>query len=247
MNVYDYGRLSSLDVVSQMKPFLDDGSYYLRDDGKIDSARRMSPDSPWIFVKHAPNKECHLWHGIYFQVFGIIPSPCHECWKVVLRPWTLQDLMRVYNLQKKMDEPAKCGIERRLSVFGSYGAYWYANSVEEGRHRWVQVVSAMEDLGIQCNAILKRGCTEFELTKGPSDEWEITEDQIRLENVLNNAFVRDVVVQTQPDHVRAAIFRSWVHHAYSVGDETYRMFLRDGQELFRKVVEYQIEKGSNNG
>lgn len=237
---YDYSVLSEKDVISAMLPFFQNGQYFLRDDGKIDSDYRVGHNSPWIFVKRSPNRECLIWHKIYFGVFNMLPSFCRQCWKVVVRPKTLKQLFQLLELQKRMDRPCKCGIENRKTVHGLYGGYFYNDSIEEGFDCFDEVKAAVhEEISPDVSVILKRGCTEFELYFGPSNKWsEPTEDELRNEQMLDGVFVRNMFSHVQPEHLRARIMQEWIHFAYQWGDATSLDF-NNGKPLFRPVVTYE--------
>jgi len=237
---YDYSALSRKDVISAMLPFLQNGQYFLRDDGKIDSDYKVGYDSPWIFIKRSPARECIIWHKIYFGIFNILPSFCRQCWKVVVRPKTLEQLFQLLELQKRLDRPSKCGIEKRLTVHGLYGGYFYNDSLEEGLDRLDEVrIAVHKEISPDIKVILKRGCTEFELYFGPSNEWkEPTKDELQDEQRLDGVFARNMFSHVQPEHLRARIMQNWIHFAYQWGDATSLNF-NGGKALFKPVVTYE--------
>ena len=112
-----YEDISKRDVIRKMRPLLDNGQFFLRDDGKLSRESRLSHNTPWIHQKQARNRNCGLYH-IYYQQFGFIHSTCQECWKVVVRPRTLVELHKLLELQKAMDLPSTCGSEKRPTVCG---------------------------------------------------------------------------------------------------------------------------------
>jgi hypothetical protein len=125
-------------------------NYWLRgEDGKIDHNRRMHPDPPWIYTKPRENQNCHFWHKIQFDVLSgqtKIPEPCLDCWKVVLMPRNLEELVATYFMQLQLNRASKCGTEGdRENTDRLYGAYWYNGSVEEGR---------------ECHALVKKTMAE---------------------------------------------------------------------------------------
>jgi hypothetical protein len=169
-----------------------------------------------------------------------VPSDCQGCWKVVVRPPTLLALFALEHLQKRLDRPSKCGIEVRESVHGLYGGYFYNLSLEDGRECYAAVraaVDADELLGPDVPVLLKRGCTEYELEAGPSDEWKVTPDQERAEAEIKRLFVSDHNFSAQPDHLVTRVHRKWIEFAYAAGDETYKHFT-NGEPLFPPYVTY---------
>lgn len=114
------------------------GGYWLRgEDGRIDQNRRMHPHPPWIYTKGRENQNCHFWHKILFNHLYAqkkIPSPCLGCWKVVLMPRNLEELMATYIMQKHLNRPCKCGTEgARENTDRLYGGYFYNPTIEQGQ------------------------------------------------------------------------------------------------------------------
>jgi hypothetical protein len=235
-------------------------NYWMRlEDGKIDYQRRLGWETPWLYVKPPTWQNCHLWHKIYFDIIHqkkYVPIGCQSCWKVVLVPRTLEELFAAYFLQQTLNLPSKCGTEtERENTSKLYGAYFYNHSLEAGRECYAQVVKAVEQ--IECfertlfgcrvrvrfnkdpmpQIILKRACTEFEQHCGPSDKWSISPEQAEVEEICNGCFVDDRILPKQPDFVIAYILKSWIHRAYKVGDESYKMFT-NGNDLFAPVKTY---------
>jgi len=237
MNQYE--TLSKADLITKLKPMFDKGALHLRNDGKIDQDTRLTYNSPWIHQRIAPNRNCGLYH-IYYNHFGFIHSRCQECWKVVVRPRTLSELDKLRQIQKKLDTPSKCGIEKRDTVCGLYGGYFYNDSLEKGRDCYKLVRATISP---EITVLLKRGCTEFEIGGEPSDLWEVTEDQKELEEYLNDWVVSNVEKLPQPDHLKDTVFRSWIHWAYQHGDMTYLDYT-DGKPLFPPYKTYhEVEDG----
>jgi hypothetical protein len=238
-----YEDISKRDVIRKMRPLLDNGQFFLRDDGKLSRESRLSHNTPWIHQKQARNRNCGLYH-IYYQQFGFIHSTCQECWKVVVRPRTLVELHKLLELQKAMDLPSKCGIEKRPTVCGLYGGYFYNDSLEAGRECY-ELVRANVDKNISPDVmvLLKRACTEFEIEgkMGESDTWEVSDEQKEMEYILEDLVDQDVKKTPQPEHLKESVFRDWIHWAYSSGDMTYQEYT-DGEPLFPQYKTYHEAK-----
>ena len=182
-NVYDHFK--SYDVLKMLEGILDGGNHYLRlEDGKVKVRNISMPlGSPWVHVKHHIDLDCGLWNQVIFK--GVVPRlpsgqqfvprGCQGCWKVVVKPRTLQQLFNLLNVQKMLGRPSKCGIEHRESVHGLYGGYFYNTSREGGLECYEAVKAAMleneflaplvdevDGLGKTTRVILKRACTEME-------------------------------------------------------------------------------------
>lgn len=242
------------------KFLLSNTGWFLRNsDGKIDTKRRMHPDPPWIYVKHTTGMNCTFWHRILFDVIHEkqkVPIPCQSCWKVVFEPKNLVELLATYGLMRKLDMPSKLGTEgNRENTDKLYGAYWYNKSKEEGQDRYDQVTKEMAKglyyeyalFGVPIRErieedflgriILKRACTEFEQNVGPSDKWGWDDDQAETEMLATDAFVQDVIIFKQSEHMIAHIIASWIHHANQWHDLTYKKFTNNNA-LFAKLVTY---------
>jgi len=242
-----YNQAIANDIITLVKPLLQQAGYRLRDgDGKIYADTFMAFDTPWHHVYHADDLDCHTWHKILFDTIFMrlgkkcAPSKCHGCWKVVIRPKNLKQLFALLNLQMRMGRPSKCGIEVRPTVNGLYGGYFYNHGIEAGLECYEAVRKEVDidpELGPDVSVILKRACTEFELYCGPSDEWEVNQEQAQIEQLVNKWFVRDIVQRTQPNHALATVHRKWIEWAYQNADQTYLEYT-NGIPVFPKVVSY---------
>ena len=239
---YDY--LVANDIGDWLRGLLETGHWYWREaDGKL--APQLKPgisETPWHHVRSHPHLKCGLWHQIMFSIVGgklpgrkFVPSPCQSCFKVVVRPKTLRQLFELLKLQKQMDVPSKCGIEKRPSVHGLYGGYFYTVGMEEGLERYKQVRQKVDEwpgLGPDIEVFLKRACTEYEHACGDSDTWEITKDQVEIEGLINRWVVSDDIEHKQPEKLIEHTHRQWIEWAYANGDPTYADFT-GGKPLYR--------------
>lgn len=258
MNPYDHYK--SYDIVTLLKPLLDSGNFHLRpEDGKLKPTQiAISKDTPWIHVKHTAGFNCGLWHQITFNTVVMslppeqrfVPRHCQSCWKVVVKPYTLQQLFNLLEMQRELDRPSKCGIETRDSVFGLYGGYFYNKSFQAGMDCYNLVKAAMlkneflaplldevDGYGRTTRIILKRGCTEYEHLLGDSSQWKVTPEQEFIEDLIDNYFVDENLSLTQPDHVVWSIKRRWIEWAYKNGDLTYLRYT-GGKPIYPPYVTY---------
>lgn len=240
----DYGSLLLQDATGILKSAINAQLVGSRDDGRFTVNMKMSDITPWAFVKNTEALKCFLWHNVYFDHCGFIPSPCHSCYKIVVRPANLRAAMQFYDMMYELDYPGKIGWEDRKTVFGNFGAYFYNRSLQEAQAKlpFIQEKASRIDLlpnpfeGDVFTPIIKRGCTEFEYKFGRSDQWEITEKQKIKENILDKVMVFNNHLYPQPDHRVATTMRLWVHNAYAVGDPTVADFTK---RLFPKYITYQ--------
>jgi len=247
-----YLRLKNLDLVGRLKPLLERGGYILRtEDSKFFPARpSIAHDAPWVYVQHDPTLRCDLYHRVFYQTLDHIHSRCRECWKVVVRPQTVVQLLDLYELQREMGVPCKCGLERRTTVCGLYGGYFYCRGQEQGLERYRQVREAVDrELSPDVPVILKRYCTEFELGgqgglngKGPSDQTpDATPEEIEFEKYVEAHFPYVGGTNPMPDHLIAATMARWIHHAFEHGDMSY-LETTGGEKLTPDYVTYHDTK-----
>jgi len=257
-NAYDH--LKAYDIIRMLEPLLESGNHFLRvEDGKI-KARYVSlpKDTPWIHVKHTLGFDCGLWNQITFRCIvpslpsgqKFVPRRCQQCWKVCVKPRTLQQLFNLHETQKQLDLPSKCGIEVRESVPGLYGGYFYNKGLKSGMDCYNKVMVAMlknehlaplvdevDEFGRTTRIILKRACTEYEHTVGDSSKWEITPEQEFIEDMVDNYVVHESYSLTQPEHLLWNIKRRWIEFAWEHGDPTYARYT-GGKPLYPAYVTY---------
>ena len=169
-------------------------------------------------------------------------------------------LFELEMLQRQLNLPSKCGIEKRAHVHGLYGGYFYNESKEEGVSCYNIVYAAMsqneilrplldfvDEEGRTQNLLLKRACTEFEHLCGDSSKWEVTQEQLAIESLVNRYVVADDFERIQPEILVRHVRRTWIEFAYQWADPTYAQ-LTGGEPLYPHYVTYhQEEKRNENG
>jgi len=242
-----YLRLDKLNLIKKLQPLLGK-SYHLRiEDGKfVPNNPAMADGAPWVYVQTTDDARCDIYHRVFFNILKHVPSYCRECYKVVVRPRNLVELFDLYEYQREMGVPCKCGIERRPTTSSLYGGYFYNRGLDAGKECYARVREQTDKhLSKETPVILKRACTEFEIGPdafGPSDEWpDCTAEEIDMENYIMAHFPRVGYGTPQPDHVTADVMMEWIGHAYRYGDPTYSEFT-DGSPLFPPYVTYHEEQ-----
>jgi hypothetical protein len=180
---------------------------------------------------------------VFHQLENYVHSYCRECYKVVIRPQSLIELFDLYELERRLDVPCKCGIERRDTVHGLYGGYFYNRGLEQGLERLKEVRALVdENLSPETPVFLKRYCTEYEigpLSLGDSDKMpDATQEEKEWEMTVMSHFPKVGVSTPQSDTQIAYVMRQWIHFAYTNGDQTYKEFT-DGNPLFKGYVTYK--------
>lgn len=219
-----FEELVKVDVLNPILPMLYEGRLTLESDGSISIKRQMDPNSPWVFKSSPPDRDSTKWLEVYFRCYRFIPRTCHSCFKVVLKPETLDDLYKVWKLQMKMDLASKCGLETRSFVRSKgYVAYWYcpiAGGLEEARSWFKKIKTKVKEQAIKGEIYLKKGCLEMELAVGPSDKWVHSTEHERLEYMLDQIFVQPPDRTPQPAHHVIHVQRLWIERAWRCGDDT---------------------------
>jgi hypothetical protein len=231
-----YLKLSELDIVTKIRKAIKD---------------RPEFNVPWVYTKYLYEARCNQYHEVFHQQLGRIHSFCRSCWKVVIRPQNLVQLFDLYEFQRELAEPCKCGYEARETVYGIWGGYFYNRSKEEAQERFQEVSAFADTLNPRPPVIIKRYCTEFEIgpqSLGPSNELpEQTKKEIEEETQIDNFLFRGnpQFGSVQADFLQAHVMRRWIHWAYQHGDETYKAFT-GGNPLFPKYVTYHEELAHEN-
>jgi hypothetical protein len=247
-----YDKLGDEDLIRPLITFLQRTSnYHIGSDGRVHTTMwGVEPDTPWIHNHSDSNKDCGLWHNVMFDLYGFIPTPCMECWKLVVSMDTVEQLFDMDEMQRELMEFSKCGIEVRDYTPRLYGAYFYNSSVDEGQERYSQVISAMKDRpllapllepkdedGYPRNILLKRACTEFERKFPKSNNWVATPEQVEMEQRIIDLFDRDFPLSQQLPNQKHHVYRKWIEFAACHGDRTYMKF-NDEKPLFPAPVTY---------
>ncbi len=258
INDYDGRAITTYDIVPKIQRLLNN-NYIIREDGKITPAiKSKSFSTPWIYNRCITQK-CTLYHEIMFGTLGIMPSSCLDCWKVVVRPKNVKELICLLEIEETLTKRCcKCGIEVREYVSALYGGYFYNRSKEEALDCLDDVrILVSENIGPHVPVFLKRYCTEFEMSFGPSDQIEETlgrgyfihPDQGKVpvmsvgdmrvwENIAEQLFDLDPGSSIQAPFIKQHVIRTWFDFAWSHGDMTVKEFF-GGDDLYTPSIRYE--------
>ena len=212
-----YEELLRRDLIGPIQTELDKGNIWI-DVGtkKITLKTYVRYNYPWVMTGVAEGRECSKWLDVWFGYYKLVSKGCHECYKVVVKPKSLKELFMVLEIQEKLGLHSKCGIELRTWVKGMFGAFWYcprAGGIEGAKETHRKVRNAVWDkLGVITDVLLKKGCTEMEAYKGPSDQWVYTEEEEKFEAYLEENFDFGVINIIQPDLVKVHVTRAWIEY-----------------------------------
>lgn len=245
-------ELLNRDFIRKLEPLFELGWYIRPDDGKLalrPGAHGIEHSSNWIHPNPDPDRPCQFYQLI-FQHCNFIPKRCLSCWKVVVRPTTLKQLLQLHDLQVQLAEQnpkcwSKCGWESRHWVHGNYGGYFYCNSKEVGLERLVTVRQAVDDyINPAVDVLLKRYCTEFELRFGDSSKYERPPVADVMETAIFEGTEVERLSEPQPQSVKDHIMAEWILKAYSIGDPT-AIFYNQGKLFYTPPRRYFKEVFKN--
>lgn len=240
--MFDYFEEAPRDIIGHLRPLFKQGACYIREDLKIGLKGTNTWNVSWIYTLFGEDRDCIIPLQVLFPHYGFIPSRCHRCWKVVVRPRTLKELFALYELQAWLKLPSKVGVEERPYIHSTYGGYFYSNTLEDGLACKTRVEKAIAaDISPDIPIILKRGCTEFEQKYPNPATWTITKEQEEVEADIAEWLVLETKKVDQSELVIRNVKRRWVELAYACGDETYRDFT-GGRPLYPAIKTYPQEK-----
>jgi hypothetical protein len=205
----------------------------------------LAPDpspSNWVKVHRDASRNCKFQLLLFDYVYQkqAVPAACETCFKVKVVPRSLRELFAIYEAGGALPYTYKCGIDAESPITsGIYGAYFYVHGLPAARAAYAKVRKAVDEhprLGPDLTVFIKRGCTEYEVHCGPSDQFTFSDQQREIE-----AGLRQLVQIGPPEpQTRAHIqqtFAHWIRTAYRLGDESYLDFT-GGRRLYPAVVKY---------
>ena len=84
-------QLSAFNVINKFGHLLDQGWFIDPDSRKMTCSQGIDWRREWMFVNSDPERCCNLYQEI-FKVCNFIPEKCLNCWKVVVKMHTVQQL-----------------------------------------------------------------------------------------------------------------------------------------------------------
>jgi hypothetical protein len=239
--------LELLDTPVGNKPSLFKAGWALCGDGKMHFLQEDKKIINHKLVWRSANQsfDCRVFESeiLFYRVYRgkVVPAACLDCWKVAMHPKTYSDLRKVEEFQQRSTWESKCGMETRAHVGFSWGAYWYAKGKVQGLERLAVVRMWMEkNLDSDTPLALKRGCTEYEIMLGDSEDWIESVEQRAIEDFVRGLVVVDPFIGDVPPVLVRDIHRRWRKFAHSVSDMTY---LEDtgGKPIFEPLRGYGEE------
>ncbi len=212
-------------------------------DGRLELPERKGRGETYIIKPGDFGQPCEFLDNFMFrQIYGqkAVPIGCRDCYKVKVSSATLRQLMAVKEISEEFPGKAKSGAEIHSMLNQTiYGTYFYFLGLDKARKIYKQLRKKIDEhpkLGPAVAMIIKRGCTNYERSCGPSDRYTFDPRLADVEKYFWSRFVRSA--PRQSSEVSGAIAKmAMVRVAYRIGDDTYKD-LTDGKDLFRPVVTY---------
>jgi len=245
-----YEQLCSIDIVTPILSIWHEQKMSAGLDGKFRLHDELNLARAWIIASRCPHRLCDKWLSIYHRLYRILPPPCKNCWKVVIAPRTVVELVEIQKLQDKLGWPAKAGLEQReyTSGLGGYRAFWYCpfdKGLEGGRVHFKRVRRALaKALGekeivryiADGKFYLKRGCTELERDFGPSDNWDAIDHSAKF-NLLESVWETPKQPETEHSFMIYTNYKRWIDWAIAYGDKSVSRYI-GGAPLGVQSVKY---------
>lgn len=226
-----YEAIQGIDVVDVLKPLLNSGWYIDINTSKVMCSPGMKWDVPWIYANPDPNMHC-VFNTNLFEMARMVPRYCRDCFKVVIRPKTVAQLIRLYELMAtefvKLGLYCKCGVEERNYVHGNYGGYCYNRGLKQGKESYRRIRKMVDN---ELDVILKRGCTEMELRLGSTKQYVVPDWADELEDKVMKVMELPKKNPPTPKFLADHVIRKWLVFAWDRGDKTCLEF-SDGTPIF---------------
>ncbi len=239
-----YEAIQGWDIIDAFAPFFEQGWYIDSKTKKLNCMPALATDAPWIYVNPRPDIYCTVYMNI-FNVGRFRPKMCRNCFKVAIRPKTVAQLIRLYELMetkfKEQGLYCKCGMEERPIVFGNYGGYNYNQGLEEGKESYKIIREYLKTLGRDVDVILKNGCTEMELKLGPTKQYVVPEWADEFEEKIMAAIELPKKDISTPKIIADHTIRRWLEFAWDRGDKTCLEF-SDGIPIFPNKIDTYHEE-----
>jgi hypothetical protein len=233
------------DIIDIIKPLFDEGWYISISDGRIKPPIAINCDAPWIFINPNPKLHCNFDMNL-FKAMNFAPRNCRNCYKVVIRPNTVKQLIKLYELMKtkfiQNGLYCKCGIEDRPYVNANYGGYNYNQGLKSGKRSYKIIRKLIdEEIDPSVSVILKRGCTEMELALGPTKQYQPPEWADAEEDKITQYvdFIKNKI--PTPKLIADHTFRKWLEFAWDRKDNTCLEF-SDGIPIYPNKIDTYHEE-----
>jgi len=214
-------------------------------------------DDEQIFRENKIDLNCKR-HFAVFNKYNIIPENCFGCYKVLIEPKNVLELIKLYlvfdNLKLDQNYIRKCMIETRPNIKGCYKGYIFCSSIKEAQIILHEIDKILKKtINENISATIKRGCSEFaesypnyaQIDNGKkalnyNHDWKIKENEIdknyprfaKIKNhksTINGINIHDMLT-----------VRNWLSYSKFIGDQSYKKIIDNN---FNSIA---IEKKMSN-
>jgi len=217
------------------------GDVILHEDDTWELSRPVRLTETWVVGPIRTPFPCGKLLGFLFrQAYGqaAVPVGCRHCFKVQIRPANLEQLIATQKIAHDLPYAYKAGasLNARYQA-GPYRVLFHLDGLQNAREAYQQVLEKVLDtpeLGASVSVSIKRGCSEYEIHCGPSNEFTFSDDLATAELELLKR-----LRQPAPPKARqhALTMMTWMQIAYQLGDESYKQFTQ-GRFLYPEPVSY---------
>ena len=220
---------------------------------------KTETQSRQIFRKNSINLNCER-HMKIFNKFNIIPKFCFSCYKVLVEPRSILELIKLFvvfdQIKFVKNNIRKCMIEMRPEISGFYKGYIFCSSVEEA----YQIADYLEifikeNIGSGLHAVVKRGCSEYALSfpdykainnsgdqlMNYNEDWKSIEEE---DNLLNFLKSNRIIIPTLPglNLQDILVIRNWIDYAKGIGDASVHLLRQN--KIFSQAIYNKAKKRS---
>ncbi|MBF0393446.1 MAG: hypothetical protein HQL38_12275 [Alphaproteobacteria bacterium] len=221
-------KVGGQDIGANLDRALAEGRLVRHPDGMLGlRAPPRASRSTTLMVRNAPAMDCWFREDVMFECAyrrAVVPHACRACHKVKVVPRSLRELVALRDVARRL--PATTKLCSEVDLFDRpnlWAAYVYADGLDGARALYARLRAEMDAdprLGPDVPAFIKRGCSSFERTCGPSDRWVVPDEGAAVEAALR-PMVRPPASPKVEDW---ATFAEWITTAFRIGDETYLDF-----------------------
>jgi hypothetical protein len=237
-------------IEANLQDAVNDGRLVQMEDGWYGLPQKKEGVSVWLHVSKGPSLNCEFLMHFLFDIAyakSAVPLGCSSCYKVGVAPKDLGQLMALRKLQEGLDYKSKCGVEVDREITQNvYSGFFYCQGLDGARKVFSEVRRAIDqhpDLGPDVPMRIKRGCTEYELHCGPSDQFKFPSELGPLEAYLKTKFQSAPKIKSNPLKAKLETLARWIQTAFRIGDNTYLKFT-GGKRLYPATVSYSPEPPS---
>ncbi|MGE4220684.1 MAG: hypothetical protein AB7G39_14650, partial [Alphaproteobacteria bacterium] len=203
-----------------------DGRYRLAPSSSRDL---LTNDTPTLTNHGTSAPPCQFLNDFLFGgAYGgaQVPHGCRACYKILVWPNDLRGLMALKRLFEPVPRPTKVRNEALdARTPNTYLGVVYADGLAMARqlHREIRAaIDADPALGTGIRMEIRRGCTNYERSCGPSDRYSFDPALEKIEQELASLY-RAPPPPLHPQGKRdAAALLRLIQIAFQLGDETYR-------------------------